>query len=235
MLKRIFHWIIGHELVTLILVGFVIACIWGFIELADEVMDGDSSAFDQWLLRALRNPADLADPIGPSWFEELARDVTALGSFALLVAFTAVTCGFLWLIKQPVTVLFVVIAIGSGMLVSTAMKTGFDRPRPELVAHHTRVYTKSFPSGHSAMSAMVFLTLAALVARVQQRTATKVYWVAVAFVLTALVGTSRVYLGVHWPSDVVAGWIFGTAWAAASWLAFRALEKRWQGRPPRNI
>lgn len=228
MLNRLYRWIINHELATLVLVGIVFVCIWGFVELADEVSEGGSLAIDRQLLLSLRNPADHADPIGPSWVEEMARDITALGSVIVLAILAAITTGYLWLTKQVWIATFVVIAVLGGTAVSTAMKSGFDRPRPDLVPHETRIYTKSFPSGHSAMSAMVFLTLGSLVARVQKRRTTKVYFLALAVALTAMVGVSRVYLGVHWPTDVVAGWTFGIAWAAASWLVFRYLERRFR-------
>ncbi|WP_404308435.1 phosphatase PAP2 family protein [Neorhodopirellula lusitana] len=224
--KQVYRWIMQHEMITLALVGIVFASLWGFVELADEVLEGDSLWLDRYLLLSLRNPADATDPIGPSWVEEMARDVTAMGSVVVLTVLTAITAGYLKLTQQRWIAIFVVLAIVGGTLVSVAMKSGFDRPRPDLVPHETRIYTQSFPSGHSAMSAMVFLTLGALVARIQATRTTRAYFLVVAFLLTASVGVSRVYLGVHWPTDVVAGWTFGVAWAAGSWLVFRNLERR---------
>ncbi len=138
--------------------------------------------------------------------------------------------GYLYLKKQAWVALFVVLAIVSGTAVSTLMKSGFDRPRPELVPHKTQIYTKSFPSGHSAMSSLLFLTLGAVMARAERDRKTKVFLIAVPVVLSLLVGVSRVYMGVHWPTDVLAGWLLGTTWAAASWLVFRYLQRRFRLR-----
>ncbi|KAA5541790.1 phosphatase PAP2 family protein [Roseiconus nitratireducens] len=231
MLGRFLRWIRGHELATAVLVGIVGAGIWGFVELADEVTEGDSMTLDRQILLSLRQPNDASDPLGPSWFEEMARDVTALGSVVVLMFVTTIVVGYLFLAKQNWVSLFVIVAIVGGTLVSTGMKSAFNRARPDLVQHETEVYTKSFPSGHSAMSALVYLTLGALVARVQPRRKLKVYFLAVAVFLAILVGCSRVYLGVHWPTDVLGGWMFGVTWAAASWLVFRWLGQRFHQNP----
>lgn len=106
------------------------------------------------------------------------------------------------------------------------LKMGFDRVRPDLVPHGSFVYTASFPSGHALMSAVTYLTLGALLASVHSPARVKAYFLAVAMVLTLLVGVSRVYLGVHWPTDVAAGWSVGAAWALMSWLLMRWLQKR---------
>jgi undecaprenyl-diphosphatase len=114
------------------------------------------------------------------------------------------------------------------MLLSTVLKMGFERPRPDLVPHATRVYTASFPSGHAMLSAVTYLTLGALLARVQPNRRLKAYLIGLALCITLLVGASRVYLGVHWPSDVLAGWCGGAAWAALCW--FIALQLQRQGQ-----
>ncbi len=114
----------------------------------------------------------------------------------------------------------------TGTLVSVVLKDQFDRPRPQLVPHETQVFTASFPSGHSAMSALFLLTLGAAVAAAQRRRTATVYMVAVAAALALLIGASRVYLGVHWPTDVLAGWTFGIAWAAGGWWIYRFRQRR---------
>ena len=111
---------------------------------------------------------------------------------------------------------------------STLLKIGFDRPRPDLVPHEAIVYTASFPSGHAMLAAVVYLTLGALLARVQPRRLLKLYLLGLAILLTVAVGASRVYLGVHWPTDVVAGWAVGAAWALLCWAAALWLQR--QGR-----
>lgn len=226
MLASIYRRFKKYERATVVLVAIVAGGCWGFVEIADEVVEGETAQLDRQALLAMRNPADPSDPLGPGWMEEAARDVTSLGGVVVLVFFTAAATGYLLLTRQNWVALFVAASITSGTLASLALKSGYDRPRPDLVPHATEVYTRSFPSGHSAMSALVFLTLGALLARVQKDRLVKFYLATIAVLLTIGVGLSRVYLGVHWPTDVLAGWLFGVTWAAASWLAFRWVEKR---------
>lgn len=225
---RLYRWVISHEIMTLFLLAVIAIGGWGFVSIADEVIEGDSHKIDEQILMSMRTVGDPSDPIGPSWFEESGRDITALGSVAALMIFTVVMAGYLYFEKQPWVAAFVLVAILSGTAVSTALKSGFNRPRPELVPHETRIYTKSFPSGHSAMSSLVYLTIGAVMARAERDRKTKLFLVAVPLLLSLLVGVSRVYMGVHWPTDVVAGWLFGVVWAAASWLVFRYLQRRYR-------
>ncbi|MFB0613552.1 phosphatase PAP2 family protein [Aurantiacibacter poecillastricola] len=209
------------------MVGFAMA-VWAFIEVADEVVEGESHATDSRVLLALRNADDLSDPIGPLWVEELGRDFTALGGVGVLTLLTISVAGYLWLVRKVRAMLLVLGAIGSGLLASTLLKQAFDRTRPDLVPHDSLVYTASFPSGHSMMAAITYLTLAALLARVQSERSTKVYFLVLAVIITVAVGASRVYLGVHWPSDVLAGWAVGASWALLFWLLARWLQERGQ-------
>ena len=222
-----YRWIVRNELATVGLLFVIALGTWGFMSIADEVIEGDSHEIDERILLSMRTAGDPTDPIGPSWFEEMARDVTALGSVAALMIFTATMAGYLYFAKQPWIALFVLVAVLSGTAVSTVMKSGFDRPRPELVPHETRIYTKSFPSGHSAMSSLVYLTLGAVMARAERSRKTRAFLLTVPVFLLLIVGISRVYLGVHWPTDVLAGWAFGVSWAAVSWFVFRLLERRY--------
>jgi undecaprenyl-diphosphatase len=160
-------------------------------------------------------------PIGPPWLEEAVRDITALGSSPTLVIAVLAVFGFLALAKAWRPAVFILVASAGGLVVSSVLKELIDRPRPDLVPHGNIVYTASFPSGHSMMSAVVYLTLAALVTRLIERKRLKGYALGVAVILTLLVGVSRVYLGVHWPSDVLAGWAAGAAWALGCWLIAR--------------
>jgi undecaprenyl-diphosphatase len=201
---------------------------WAFIVLADEVREGETHTFDSAILLSLRQPGNLADPIGPSWFEESARDITGLGGYAVLTIVTLSAVLYLLMARKRAAALLVIVAIVGGILLSTGLKMGFERPRPDLVPHETRVYTASFPSGHAMLSAITYLTLGALLTRVQSRRRIKAFLMGLAVFLTLLVGASRVYLGVHWPSDVLAGWSVGAAWAALCW--FVALQLQRKGR-----
>lgn len=195
----------------------VAAAAWAFVELADEVVEGSTDTLDRRLLLALRVPGDVEDPLGPSWFEEMMRDFTALGGVGVLTLFTLAAVGYLLLTGRRRLAASVTAMVVGGVLISSLIKAGIDRPRPDLVTHGSHVSSASFPSGHSMLSATVYLTLAALLVRVRAVAAVKGYVVTVAVLLTVLVGVSRVYLGVHWPTDVLAGWTIGAAWAVLVW------------------
>jgi undecaprenyl-diphosphatase len=212
-----------HLLIPLLLLA---AALWTFVSIADEVVEGDSHTFDKAVLLAMRTPHDLSEPRGPLWLEELARDFTALGGTAVLTFLILVALGFLLLQGKPRVTGVLIVALGGGMLLSPALKFGFDRPRPDLVPHEVFVYSASFPSGHALHAAVVYLTLGALLARVQSHRRLKGYVLTVSVVLMILVGCTRVYLGVHWPTDVLAGWAAGAAWAILFWLITFWLQQR---------
>jgi undecaprenyl-diphosphatase len=216
----------ARELVTLTLVAVVAGGLWVFVELSQAIGEDDVRALDRAVLLSLREPGDPADPLGPRWVEEMGRDLTALGGVAVLGLVSAAAALFLWMARRPRSVALLLVAFAGGQALSLALKHGFSRPRPELVPHGSFVYTSSFPSGHSMMSAVVYLTLGALLARVLPRRRMKLLVMACALGATALTGASRVYLGVHWPTDVLAGWSIGAAWAVACWLAADALDRR---------
>ena len=194
--------------------------------------EGEAHAFDRRVLLALRSAADPADPVGPRWIEEVARDLTALGGVGVLTLITAASVGYLLLARKRHAAAFLLLAVGGGLVLSSVFKAGFDRARPDLVAHLAQVYTASFPSGHSMMSAVVYLTLGALLARLHKDLAVRVFLLGAAALVTILVGLSRLYLGVHWPTDVLAGWSAGAAWAALCWLAVLWFQRRGALEPP---
>ena len=197
-----------------------------FGHIAEEVLEGDATRFDQTVLLALRNPADHADPLGPAWLEEAARDITALGSYSVLgIVFIAVLA-FLLMTARRAAALWVTMAVGGGVLLSNVLKLSFERPRPDLVAHTARVFTSSFPSGHAMLSAVTFLTLGTLLASLQTSRRLKIFFLGVAIALTVMVGVTRIYLGVHYPTDVLAGWCVGAGWAAICWTVFHWLQLR---------
>lgn len=213
----------GLELRLLLLLGGLAAAVWGFLGVAEEMAEGETMGVDRHLMMLLRAHGDPADPIGPRAFEEAMRDVTALGGFTVLTLVTIVaTLAFLmhkrWT-HAGVLAGTIVLAQAS----SSLLKAAYDRPRPNLVPHGVEVYSASFPSGHSMLSAATYLTLAALIAHLEVKRRSKVLVFAVAVLLLTAVGFSRVYMGVHWPSDVLAGWCAGSAWALAGWVVLMRL------------
>jgi undecaprenyl-diphosphatase len=225
-LWRVLQWIGGHETWVLVTFVLVAGAIWTFTEIAEEVFEGETATIDERLLLALRTTDDITDPIGPLWLEETARDITGLGSVGILTLITFASAGYLALQRKGHSALYLLAAVGGGNLVSNLLKLGFGRPRPDLVPHAQAVYTSSFPSGHSMMAAVTWLTLGALLAGVQPNLRLKAYLLIVAALVTMLVGVSRVYLGVHWPTDVLAGWTAGAAWALLCWALAQRLRKR---------
>ncbi len=216
------------ELRTVLALLLIAGGIWGFATLAGEVLEGDTDSFDRALFLALREPGNPAEPLGPNWAKEMMRDLTALGGIVVLTLLTCAVATFMLLRRLWAAAGLLAAAVAGGMLASTLLKMAFERPRPDLVPHGSYIATASFPSGHSMMSAVVYLTLGTLLARVEPDWRIKAFVLSVAILLTLLVGVSRVYLGVHWPTDVLAGWTVGAAWALLFWLIARALQRRGQ-------
>jgi undecaprenyl-diphosphatase len=215
----------GHELAVLLGFAGLVAGVWLFCGIAGEVMEGDTQAIDQRLLLAMRHPGDHS-PLGSPSVQDAARDITALGGVTVLTLLTGVTGGFLFFDGKRRMAWFVYGSVAGGAFLSAVLKGFFQRPRPDIVPHASYVSTTSFPSGHSMLSAVTYLTLGALLARSHPRRALKAYFILLAAVLTLLVGVSRVYLGVHWPTDVLAGWTAGASWAIFCWLVARWLQRR---------
>jgi undecaprenyl-diphosphatase len=197
-----------------------------FVQIADAMSEGETRGFDEAVLLALRDPADRARPIGPHWLESAMLDLTSLGGFTIVALITALVMVYLLVIGRRGSAALVVASIAGGTVLSQALKIGFARPRPDLVDHLVTVQTQSFPSGHAMLSAVTYLTLGALLARTEQRRAVRGYIFAVAGLLTLLIGLSRIFLGVHYPTDVLAGWTIGAAWALACWMAARLLRPK---------
>jgi undecaprenyl-diphosphatase len=210
-----------------LLAGLVIAAgLWGFEELMEVARDTTPHAFDTEILLAFRQAGHPDVPLGPLWLEGAMRDITSLGSSAVLTLIVTAVIVYLLLIRKVGTALFVLAAVAGGQLLSTLLKAGIDRPRPDLVSHLVNETSLSFPSGHAMVSAVTYLTLGSLAARFLPGRTTKIYVLSLAVLITLLVGVSRVYLGVHWPSDVLAGWCAGFAWAMLCWLTARLLQRR---------
>jgi undecaprenyl-diphosphatase len=200
--------------------------LWGFVELLEVARDATPRSFDTEILLAFRTPGNTSDPLGPLWVEEAMRDLTALGSTSVLVLILLSVIVYLLLAGKAKMALFIFASVAGGQLLSSLLKLGVDRPRPELVSRLAEVYTLSFPSGHAMLAAVTYLTLGSLLARALPKRVLKAYVIVVAAIATLLVGVSRIYLGVHWPSDVLAGWCAGAAWAMLCWLISRRVLPR---------
>jgi undecaprenyl-diphosphatase len=212
------------------------ALVLGFVVLAGAVLEGETARLDDAVLLALRSMGDVSDPIGPAWLEETARDLTALGSTSVVLIIVGASAGYLFLSAKRHAALLLLVSVLGGMLLNHALKFGFARPRPEIVAPLAQVFTASFPSGHAAASAAAYLTLGALLARTAAVTKpTKLFFVGFAVLLTFVVGVTRVYLGLHYPTDVAAGWCIGAAWAMFCWAAALYLQRRGEVERPHGL
>jgi undecaprenyl-diphosphatase len=204
----------------------VLALLWIFIRLSDDVFEGDTRQFDEWVLGALRHDTDRAVLKGPRWLLWGAEDITALGSPTVLGLTVLAVTGYLFLHGLYRNGLFIFVASTGGWVLNWVLKAVFARARPEVVPHLREVVSSSFPSGHALTSAAVYLTLGALLMRIAEGRLAKYYCIAIAMLVTFLVGCSRVLLGVHYPTDVIAGWLIGMSWALLCWTVERFLEHR---------
>ncbi|MFV0442659.1 MAG: phosphatase PAP2 family protein [Planctomycetaceae bacterium] len=234
-LQRGLAWIGRRERGTIVSLLVVCGGVWGFVELTNEVSAGTTNSFDRQILLALRSPQDLSDPIGPRWLEEMMRDFTALGGVGLIATLTGAALGVLLLEGKSRGLGLLIAAVVGGFILSNTLKWIVDRPRPNLVPKESYVYTSSFPSGHSMLAASTYLTIGALLARMHAGAATKAYFIILATLLTVAVGISRVYLGVHWPTDVLAGWTIGGCWALICWIVAGGLQNSGRLEPDTTV
>jgi undecaprenyl-diphosphatase len=217
----------------LLLLLLLIGCsMLAFVLIADEATESGSHHFDRWLLLAFRRPADLSLTIGPLWTLSVARDISALGGTTVITLVTFLTLGFLKLQRKPHMMALVFVSVIGGTVLSSVLKLAFARERPSVVPHLAHVTSLSFPSGHSMLSAVTYITLGVLLGQVTAHRPTKIYCVSVAVFLSFLIGLSRVFLGVHFPTDVLAGWCAGVAWATLCVTAARWLRDRGAIEPP---
>jgi undecaprenyl-diphosphatase len=202
--------------------------------IAAEVREGSTSALDRAVILAFQNAGVGSAPTGPAWLGEMARDITALGSFVVLGIIMFAVAGYLFVACKRAVATLVIVAVIGGATLNSFLKLAFARPRPEFIAPTMKVFTASFPSGHAALSAVTYLTLAALLARTTSSRPLRVYIIMIGITLTLMVGISRVYLGVHYPTDVLAGWCVGSAWALGCWLITARLQQEGRVEPPQK-
>ena len=227
--QRIRRYVGSLDVEALVVLGVSFLSVVGvlaFFAIAGAVMEGDTQHIDEAIVRWFRDPADPSSARGPAWLTEVAIDITAMGSTVVLILVVSAVSGFLWLQNQFRLLGLLVAAMAGGTVLNALLKTTFARPRPSVVPHLREVFTFSFPSGHAALSAIVYLTIGVLLLEVVRGRAARLYCLAVAMAATMLIGFSRVFLGVHYPSDVLAGWAAGITWAALCWLAVQYVAKR---------
>jgi len=218
------------ELVLLSGIAGVAVGAWLLISLAGLATGQTHQETEEQILLALRNPQNLSETAGPWWLREVGRDVSGLGSAVVVITVSMLVCGLLAMRRQYAQVVLIAVTVAGGYLLSHTLKTLFDRPRPEVVPHLSLVSSASFPSGHAMVSSLTYLTLGALLARSARRRSEKVYLLLGAGVIAFAIGVSRVFLGVHYPTDVIGGWCAGTAWALVCWLTAQAISARRAGR-----
>jgi undecaprenyl-diphosphatase len=204
----------------------VVGCVFLFHEMGESITGVRVPQLDEKIIRSLRVAGRPGEPLGPFWLRSAMRDFTALGSPTLLILFVLTIAGALMIRKQHHAVVLLLVATLGAQGLNAFLKAVFARPRPDPALHLTEVVSASFPSGHAMDSATIYLITAAVLSRLVEPLALKLYCVAVAMLLTFVIGISRVYLGVHYPSDVLAGWTAGLGWALFCWTLASWLQRR---------
>lgn len=207
-----------YEIVFATMTAALLGLCYVFVVLAYNMNDGATQHFDERILVALRRADDPATPIGPAWLKGTMLDITALGGPISLGIFSAAMIGLLFIEGQRRVAWLSVLAIGGGTAMSFVLKELFARPRPSIVPHLREVTSTSFPSGHAMSAAVVYLTIGVMLAKAMRGKWAKAYCMFWGAMLALLIGTSRIFLGVHYPSDVLGGWIAGLTWASACWI-----------------
>lgn len=199
--------------------------VYAFVRLAFLANGEDAPALDLALVGLFRSAVDETVPRGPSWIRSAARDVTALGGPILLTLSVIIASTYLVLRRQLRGVAVLLTATIGGVVLAYGLKGVISRPRPPFLDYSDHPLASSFPSGHTTMSAVVYLTIAAVLVRLVREASVRRLVIGTALVLTGLVGFSRVYLAAHYPTDVIAGWLLGSAWATLWALVARSLQR----------
>ncbi|MFG6430303.1 phosphatase PAP2 family protein [Roseateles sp. LYH14W] len=205
--------------------AFAMLALSGFAALAGEMREADTARWDTAALH-LAQQWRATHPL----VEAIMRELSSLGSTAVMTLFTVLAAGYLCAVGRPARAVAVSLAMVSGALAVTALKMGFGRARPDPAFAALVQEGLSFPSGHASMSAVFYLTMGVLLAQRQQGLRVRAYLISIAAFMTGLIGVTRVMLGVHWASDVLAGWAFGAGWAALwFWIASHLRDARRSG------
>lgn len=195
-----------------------------FVEVADDMTEADGQRFDQAVLHWLQPMA--GEPRGPWWLQEAAADLTSLGGISVLTLFAVIAFAFMIIQRKRLSALLLVIGLIGGVALSEGLKALFERERPPAAYQAVETLNASFPSGHALLSTVFYLTLGVMLTRAFPRRHLKAFVLVCAMTIALLIGLTRVYLGAHWASDVIAGWCAGAAWAMALWLVAYAVERR---------
>ena len=230
---RSWAWLLARlralEARTLIAIMLIAAALLAFLRLGDAVQSGRTLDLDRRIILALRDPQNPAQPIGSFWTRDLLHDLTALGGVAVLTLAVVVATIFLWINRRRRHATVLLGTVLAATVVGELVKASYHRPRPDLVAYGDYFSESSFPSGHSNIATVVWMTLALITASLERTRIGK----ATAFIVCGFIcltaGAARVYFGVHWPSDVLGGWILGSGWALAAWIALGAWKERPRG------
>lgn len=211
---------------------FPIAAAFAFLALALFIASGRSFAFDRSIVLLFRVAGDPATPIGPAWLHEAVRDMTAFGSFVGLGLMTIAASLALWVCRHRPLAIGLALSVIAATLASTGLKILIGRDRPDIVEHAALTFTASFPSGHAFLSAVTLLSIAGFVGLASRREDIARLCVWLAWLMIALIGVSRIYLGVHWPTDVIGGWCLGIAWSSLSVAVLGRRMARAEGLAP---
>ena len=198
---------------------------WAFLRVAGEFREGELTAFDTWVLLRLRHPNNPHQAIGPIWLTDGMRDITSLGSVTVLFFITAVAALILYFHNKKPHAAVLGAAVLLSQLSGDVLKNFYGRVRPAFAVYGTPPVSLSFPSGHSTTATTAYFLLATIAAGLETRTAVRILYFAIAALLALSIGFSRVFLGVHWPSDVMAGWCVGGFWALAAGSVLLELNK----------
>ena len=217
-----FEYLTRHGWMPVAALLLALAGFWGFVELAGDVQEGDTNRLDEWVFKTIAGRYDTTS----HFWQEAGRDLTALGGTTVITLMVSGVTIFLLLRRQWKSAAFVLAAVLGGLAISLVLKEFYDRARPTIYEHQSLTSTSSFPSGHSANSAVAYLTMAILLAKLVESPKMKAYVLGGGLLIPLLVGLSRIFVGVHWPTDVVAGWLIGLAWGLFVYAAATYLQER---------